>query len=464
MSFMPNRVLRIPSYHRFLFATSLGATLLFASACSDRGSTPGALSSASANRTASNAVARGGAAKRRNTSPIQHVVIIVQENRTFDNLFQGYPGANSRSYGYDHLGNQIALTAIPFDAKYDILHGLSNWLQSCDGGPLFQCKNDGFDLEKTTNHPIYPHPQYGYIPPNQSALYFQMAQQYVLSDNTFSSQIDGSFTGHQYLIAAQAGGSVNYPLNGWGCPNGSVRTITPTRTVGPWETACFNYTTLGDELDAKDLEWRMYGPATGDKGHLWLGYQAISHIFNGQDWINDVVSPQTQILTDVPGGILKQVTWVVPNFADSDHSGVSTGTGGPNWVATVINTIGQSQFWNSTAIFVIWDDWGGWYDHVPPPYVDYDGLGFRVPLLCISPYAKQGHVSHVQMESASVLRYVENNFGLPHMSAAAARAKSAGFDCLDYSQSPRAFVPFQTQVKPSYYINRPVSYGNPDDE
>ena len=98
---------------------------------------------------------------------------------------------------------------------------------------------------------------------------------------------------------------------------------------------------------------------------------------------------------------------------------------GPSWVAALVNTVGKSRYWNSTAIFVQWDDWGGLYDHVPPPFEDYDGLGFRVPLLVISPYAKPNYVSHVQYETASVLHFAEDLFGLGRLAAADRRAAIA---------------------------------------
>ena len=105
-----------------------------------------------------------------------------------------------------------------------------------------------------------------------------------------------------------------------------------------------------------------------------------------------------------------------------------------------------SQFWNSTVIFVMWDEWGGWYDHVPPPQLDYDGLGFRVPLLVISPYAKQHYVSHVQYEHGSVLRFIEDTFGLGRLSASDGRANSPAPDCLDFTRPPRPFKPFQANA------------------
>ena len=102
--------------------------------------------------------------------------------------------------------------------------------------------------------------------------------------------------------------------------------------------------------------------------------------------------------------------------------------GGPAWVASVVNAIGESPYWRSTAIFIMWDDWGGWFDPVAPVYEDYDGLGFRVPLIIVSPYAKKGYVTHVQYETASVLRFIEDNFGLGRLAASDARANDPAGD------------------------------------
>jgi phospholipase C len=399
------------------------------------------------------------------SSPIQHVVIIIQENRSFDDLFQGYPGANTVPAGLDHEGNLVQLQPVSLAAPYDVLHGLGSFTKAYDGGKL-----DGFDREHVTHRPANdPDPQYGYVPASEIGPYLALAQQYVLSDATFSSQLDGSFTAHQYLIAAQAMHAVNFPSGGWGCPSGEVGTLLPSRMPGPREPACFgtsdpaSYPTLGDELDAAGLPWRFYAPAIGTSGALWSAYHAVKHVYGRTDWNDDVISPQTNILTDAPGGTLAAVTWVVPDVHDSDHAN-SKSTTGPQWVANVVNAIGESPFWSSSVIFVIWGDWGGWYDHVPPPQLDYDGLGFRVPLLCISPYAKQNYVSHVQLESASVLRYVEDNFGLNQLAAADARATDAGSDCLNPSQRARKFTPIATALRAPYFIHRRRSLRAPDDE
>ena len=129
-----------------------------------------------------------------------------------------------------------------------------------------------------------------------------------------------------------------------------------------------------------------------------------------------------------------------------------------------MNAVGTSQFWNSTVVFLMWDDWGGWYDHVPPPQLDYDGLGIRVPLLIISPYAKQGYVSHVQYEHGSILRFAEDNFGLPQLAASDTRANDPAGDCCNFSQPPRAFTPFATPYKPSFFIHQKEGTIPPDSE
>ncbi len=111
---------------------------------------------------------------------------------------------------------------------------------------------------------------------------------------------------------------------------------------------------------------------------------------------------------------------------------------GPSWVTSVVNAIGQSQYWNSTAIFVFWDDYGGWYDPQPPAYVDYDGLGMRLPMIIISPYAKKGYVSHTQYEHGSILKFVEDQFGLGRLAASDTRANSPA-DAFDFNKPPRKF-------------------------
>jgi phospholipase C len=155
-----------------------------------------------------------------------------------------------------------------------------------------------------------------------------------------------------------------------------------------------------------------------------------------------VITPQRRFLRDVSAGKLAGFTWITPLCENSDHP-LCGGGGGPSCVASIVNAVGRSKFWDSTIIFVQWDDWGGFYDPVPPPHKDYDGLGFRVPLIVISPYARNNYVSHVVYETASVLRFAEDLFGLEQLSVADSRATSPAGDCLDFNQTPRKFVPIE---------------------
>jgi phospholipase C len=405
--------------------------------------------------------------RRRSHGKIKHVVIIMQENRGFDDLFQGYPGANTQSYGYDSNGNKINLQPIPLEANYDLNHDWYSFLTDCNGTgslPGTNCQNNGFNNEPTGCRNCTD-PQYGYVPASETTTYFDMASQYVLADNMFTSQADDSFISHQYIISAQANHAVYFPGGAWGCeggPSDEIATLNQNRTFGSDEAMCWDVTTLGDELDAKHRSWRFYAGTPSGDGGLWSAYQNIKHIYDGNDWRKDVISPPGQILTDVANGTLATMTWVTPTYENSDHSGFGSNTG-PAWVASVVNKIGTSKFWDSTAIFIFWDEWGGWYDHVPPVYEDYDGLGFRVPMLIISPYAKQNYVSHVQYEHGSMLRFAEDEFGLPAMSAADARANSPAADAFDFTQKPR---PFQSFAAPRVKVHRGVDYPplgvNPD--
>jgi phospholipase C len=416
---------------------------------------------------------RGGAALRALDSTgagkIKHVVFIVQENRSFDNLFAGYPGADTVSSGKNSRGKTIALRPVGLAEKFDVGHTAQAMFAACNGTgklPGTDCRMNGFNKEGSPGS--IKDPAYVYVPHGDSKPYFDMAHQWVLADKMFQSQLDESFVAHQYVIAAQAKSTVNLPLFNWGCSGGSHDTIpTITKDRNPQGTpipACFDYRTLADELDKAKLSWRFYASGFRSGSALaydWSGFQAVQHIYHGPDW-KYVITPNWTFITDVRAGKLANFTWITPVCDDSDHSSCGGGYG-PSWVAALVNTVGKSKFWDSTAIFVIWDDWGGLYDHVPPPYEDYDGLGFRVPLLAISPYAKLGHVSHVQYETASVLRFAEDLFGLDRLAGADKRAASPAADCFDFSQPPRPFVRIKAPHGPSFFMHQGENDVAPDD-
>jgi phospholipase C len=393
---------------------------------------------------------------------IKHVVIIMQENRGMDDLFQAYPGADTRPYGVDQNGNQIPLQPIPLEAPYDIEHDLFSFALAYDKGKMDGFSNEGLGCDPSCP----PNAQYGYVPATETKPYFDMAGQYVLADRMFASHVDTSFISHQYIISGQANSTGYVPNSYWGCdggPSDTVPTMRINRTLGPRIPVCWNVRTLGDELDRAHRTWHFYATAVNGDGGIWSAYQVIKHIRYGPDWAKDVIAPQNRVLTDVQHGILSNVTWITPTCATSDHAACGSNLG-PSWVTSIVNTIGQSKFWDSTAIFVLWDEWGGWYDHVPPPYLDFDGLGMRVPLLVISPYAKQGYVSHVQYEEGSLLRFAEDQFGLRRLAASDTRANSPALDCFDFSQPPRAFTPFASKLGPEYFIHAPPDLRVPDAE
>jgi phospholipase C len=162
----------------------------------------------------------------------------------------------------------------------------------------------------------------------------------------------------------------------------------------------------------------------------------------------------------------------MPDGLASDHAKDNDGTG-PAWVASVVNAIGTSKFWANTAIFIAWDDWGGWYDHVSPPFGYSDGsnsqyvYGFRVPLIVVSPYAKPGYISHNVHDFGSILKYIEGNFSLPTVATGYADSSTVTddlSDCFDYAQTPLKFTSIKAQKKADYFINDKRPRIPPDDD
>jgi phospholipase C len=393
------------------------------------------------------------------SNKIQHVVIIIQENRTVDDLFNSFPGIDTVSTGLTHSGARVPLLPRPLEAPGDACHTHDCTETAYDNG-----KMDGFDLNRNPKGHLEP---YSFVPQSETQPYWALAAKYTISDTMFQSNTGPSFPAHQYLIAGQSGLTDNNPSvvhdnnDKWGCdsPSGTIVTLITGGSIFP----CLDYQTLGDELDGAGATWRYYAPSLAEGGgYKWSAYDAVSHIRNGPDWTSRIVSPETQILTDVPAGQLMQVTWVVPQYLNSDHGGSESNTG-PQWVASVVNAIGTSPFWNTTAIFIVWDDWGGWYDHVERAQLDQMGLGFRVPLLVISPYARPAYVSHVPHEFGSILKFTEETFGLPSLGQTDVRADNLA-DCFDFTQSPIPFAQVATKLPPSYFLTQPRSNLPPDND
>jgi phospholipase C len=401
-----------------------------------------------------------GVVKNGNPIPpglIKHVVVIMQENRTFDDMFNGYPGADTVQSG-SYNGTEIALKPVPLEQGTDLGHSHTDYWKDWDNGLL-----DGFDhfTEGTL--------AYAYVPRSETVPLWTLASHYTLGDRMFQSNTGPSFPAHQYLIAGQADDVADNPhpkSNVWGCDSAvgaKAAVIGPNGTELPGVFPCFNYETVADLMDAKGITWRYYAPAAGNTGYIWSAFDAISHIRYGSDWATNVISPDTKVLTDIQNGNLAQVTWIVPDLSYSDHASPVATAEGPDWVTSIVNEIGASPFWDSTVIFISWDDWGGWYDHVNPPVVDNMGLGFRVPLIVVSPYAKRGYISHTTHEFAGFLVYMEQNFNLGSLGTRDATADDLN-DCFDYTQTPQPYVQIPVAFSADHFVHKKVDKDPPDDD
>jgi phospholipase C len=405
------------------------------------------------------------------------VVVIIQENRTFNDFFATFPGADGSTTGVV-LPNpackiktkstiklkESGLITLYKGSPHDLIHAYEGYNKARDGGSM-----DGFDLiifgDHSTPECTFP---YQYTKPSDIRPYWQMAKQYVLAEHMFPTQGSSSFTAHQDLIAGDTVISPNEALIDlpsappWGCdaPKGTRTSLITKDNVfqpaqGPYP--CLTYPTLRDRLDAKGVTWRYYVPpeCCSTNGKLLDAFDAIKAVREGSEWSDGHIVSQKKIFSDLTGH-LQEVSWVIPDENDSDHPGTSSDTG-PSWVASVVNAIGESSYWNSTAIVILWDDWGGLYDNDAPPQKGYGGLGFRVPAIIVSPYAKAGTISTTQYEFGSVLKYIEENFGLKSLKRTDSRATSIA-DCFNYSQKPILFQPIKAKYSRAHFLHAKPSY------
>lgn len=414
------------------------------------------------------------------STPIKHVVILLQENRSFNNLFMGFPGADTSATGkckqvgrpsYCPKSGIVNMRSITLQEKGfiggpdDLDHTHHAFEVECDPNSSNVCQMDGFNRiglgEGGSNGAARDKP-YSYVDRRQSKPYWDLASQYAIADHMFFTDTAASFIAHQEIIAGTVqiapGLSLTNQPNSqpWGCdapgPHHGKNQIVFTPVIhrdgrvdahGPFP--CFDeYKTIADLLDPAHVSWqyyvdRVFNSASGFSGAVWNGFDAIKAVRYGPDWHTHFSYPNSKILADAKNGSLPAVSWVIPSLCQSDHP-ASGANQGPKWITKVVNAIGTSKDWNSTAIVLLWDDWGGWYDNVPPAQIDYTSLGFRVPMIVISPYAKPHFVSHTQYDFGSVLKYVEETFNLGSLHVSDARANSMQ-DMFDYTQRPNAFKP-----------------------
>jgi phospholipase C len=406
------------------------------------------------------------------SNKIKHVVVIVQENRTTDNLFNGFPGADTVTSGQNSKGQTVELLPEPLTADYDVKHSHRTFLVEYNHG-----KMNGFDRAKTycRRASECPPPNvraYAYVPQSGIQPYFDMGEQYTFGDEMFASNQGPSFPAHQYIVSgtstlydgATLKASENPGHHRGGCdspPGTKVPLINAAGKEGHKVFPCFERISIFTLLDGAQISWKYYQANSGAR--LWNAVDALKPIWqNRTEYAANVIVPSSQVLTDIGDGNLAQVVFVTPTAAESDHSGVNNGTG-PDWVASVVNAIGKSPYWNTTAIFVTWDDWGGWYDHTAPTIYNSYELGMRVPFIVISPYARQAYVSHVHHEFGSILKFIEETFGLGSLDTTDARADDLS-DCFKFGQRPRRFRVIPTAHSAEYFLRQPIDSAIPDSD
>jgi phospholipase C len=362
-------------------------------------------------------------------SKIKHVIFLVKENRTFDTLFGTFPGANGATQGTRCDGTTVPLGQAT-DMVGDLPHSFADGIEVIDGGKM-DCFRDA----------AYVQYQEQDIPN-----YWAYARRFVLADDFFSSEYGPTCVEHFFNYAAQSDRFVDcarpgqfglkqrefcddpfevaysfarmkkeerdqiFHLEEQG-PTGAAAVKTHYRLRFP----CTDIRVLPDLLQAKGITWKEYRGNT-----TWVQpLREIRHVRFSSMYRN--VVPNTRFLTDIQAGQLPQVSWLTPPVPLSDHPPHSI-CRGENWLVDTLNALMRSKYWSSTAVVVTWDDFGGFFDHVPPPHLDLYGLGPRVPAIVISPFAKQGLVDHDQMDFASVMKFIETIFDLPSLTGRDAQA------------------------------------------
>jgi phospholipase C len=411
-------------------------------------------------------------------TPIEHVVFLIKENRTFDHYFGRYPGAEGATQGGTVRCQQgqcrpagtVPLRVAPYTQPHDITHGFRSGLFAINGGRMngFNVIGAGSDLS-------------GYVQHSRATLpnYWAYADRFVLADRFFTSMYGPTFPEHLYTVAAQANGVVDNKINTDSPGNYCDDPLEYTRKfrddlsgddmsrimhleeqvaqdrgaydeiTSYWRRTrtCFNIPVLPDRLEKAGISWKYYA-----NDNQWMnGLQAIKHIRNDPDIWGPKVVPPGEFIPDVRAGGLPQVSWLVPpeGHANEHPGDCSAGAEfctnvclGENWTVQHVNAIMKSEAWASTVIVIVWDDFGGFYDHVPPPHYDTMGLGPRTPALVISPWTVRGDnpeggsIDSTVYEFSSVLKFIEDLHGLRPMTERDRQADPLT-GALDFDQRPR---------------------------
>jgi phospholipase C len=363
------------------------------------------------------------------TQAIQNVIVVIQEYRSFDNLFAGYPGADAPTKGLTSQGKYVRLRPIRLeDDKLCIHDNQGGYFKTVyDGG-----KMDGWNLIDR-GHPLCP---YTHVIKTETQPYWGLAKRYALADKMFATTRFADFVNNIYLITGTTqiardtydiGMATSVP---WGCgaPDGTKTSLLKNGRIlknqGPFP--CFNqFPSLANLLDKAAVPWRFYYGGKPQDDFPFNPYSAMQYVFDGPDWKNNMSVPATNVLSDMARGNLAPVSWVLSAEPNSDFPGNGDG---PAWVSALAQAAQKSAYWKHIAIVVIWNDSGdgNFYDNVAPPQLDPMGLGFRVPMIVVSPFAKRGYVSHTQYEFGSILKFIEENWNLGSLGSTDQRANSIG--------------------------------------
>jgi phospholipase C len=405
----------------------------------------------------------GRIARRIDTQwPIKRVVYLMMENRSFDNLFGRYPGANGTTRGM-RWGQEVPLIPCPEWLPGDLLHSLDAWKASYNGGQL-----DGFAIGE-----YGPYFAYSQFDRRDVPNYFTLADEFVLNDNCFASVAGPSFPNHLFMIAGQAGGAIDNPENirtrflndgrvfkSWGCDAyGEDVYVVVEDEPGELKrhSTCFRFKTVGEQLSERGIDWAYYSADPYQAGYFWQAYSAIEGVYGNQELWDEHIWPVDDLLRDIEAGTLPSVTWVTPRFQLSDHPPFST-RHAHNWVTEIVNGIMRGPLWGDIAIFITWDEWGGLYDHVRPPRIDHAELGFRVPMLVISPYAKRGYVDDAMTEFSAPLRFIADNWDLPYLTPRI-RGSHNFEHVFDFDRKPRPPVPGHAVRATNRFWDWPEHFG-----
>lgn len=365
---------------------------------------------------------------------IKHMVFIILENHTFDSIFGRYPGANGATTATVAGKGVVPLTHGPPFGWHDVDHEWQDVRTEIDGG-----KMDGFARVRGAD--LYGD-QETFWQYSQADIpnFWSYAQHFTLADHMFSSLTGPTFPNRLFTMAAQSGGFIGNPhfwQVGWGCDSGD-QTMTQAmnaqgQVVEYRGAPCLTVPTLADSLERAHQSWTFYGAPRTDEGYLFTTADAFRSIRSTPLWGQRVKDERT-FESDARAGRLPFFSWITPRYDVSMHPPFSVGAA-EDWLVSKLTALMQGPDWKSTAVFVTWDTSGGFYDHVAPPKRDSTGFGLRVPLLIISPYAKQGYISHTLYSHASILKTAEEVAGLAPLTANDRDANDT-LDSFDFSQPP----------------------------